>query len=125
MAAIKESSKSNSAIATSETGTILGSHLGAFAKGVDAIMVDYTEQSLVITPDKTYRGLKEIHAFFDAFLKGAESAFWDAFKIRTQIVDGNVAYLVWEAKPFVPMATDTLIVQNKKILTQTFTAFAN
>ncbi|WP_267884222.1 hypothetical protein [Paracidovorax citrulli] len=37
---------------------------------------------------------------------------------------GEVAYLVWEAKPFVPMATDTLYVRDGKIAVQTFTAFS-
>jgi hypothetical protein len=33
-----------------------------------------------------------------------------------------VAYLVWEARPFITMATDTLLVRDGRIHVQTFTA---
>lgn len=36
--------------------------------------------------------------------------------------DRDVAYLVWEAKPFVNIGTDTLVVRANKIMVQTFTA---
>lgn len=117
----KPAAAANAAAATQKT---FAHHLGAFADGLDAVMTDYSDRSILITPTKTYRGKQEIRAFFDAFMKGAEPGFWQAFKIRTQLVDGETAFLVWEAKPFMSMATDTFIVRNKKIVTQTFTPFA-
>jgi hypothetical protein len=37
---------------------------------------------------------------------------------------GNVAYIAWEAKPWVTLATDTFFVKDGKIAVQTFTSFS-
>lgn len=105
------------------TQQVFDHHLGAFAKGLDEILKDYDDSSTLLTPDKTYRGLAEIGRFFKAFLDGAEPAFWEAFKVTGKSTEREVAYLVWEAKPWVPMATDTLFVKDGKIAVQTFTSF--
>lgn len=106
------------------TSQVFDHHLGAFAKGLDEILKDYNDSSTLVTPDKTYRGLAEIGSFFKAFLDGAEPAFWEAFKVTSKSTEREVAYLVWEAKPWVPMATDTLFVKDGKITVQTFTSFS-
>lgn len=108
--------------ASSATQKVLEHHLGAFAKGLDELMRDYAATSVILTHDKQYRGVAEIRGFFDGFLKSVKPGFWDAFKINAQAIDRDVAYLVWEAKPFVNIATDTLVVRHKKIVVQTFTA---
>lgn len=107
------------------TSQVFDHHLDAFAKGVDELLKDYEESSALVTPNKTYRGLGEIRAFFQAFLDGAEPAFWSAFKVTSKCTEREVAYLAWEAKPWVPQATDTLVVKNGKISVQTFTAFSS
>lgn len=99
-------------------------HLGAFAKGLDELMLDYDESSVLITPDKTYTGLAGIRSFFKAFIDGADPKFWHAFKIINSTVTGEVAYLAWESKPWVTLASDTLVIKGDKISVQTFTAFA-
>jgi hypothetical protein len=104
------------------TKKVLDHHLGAFAKGLDELMLDYASQSTILSGDKRFKGTAEIRGFFDAFLKGVKPGFWEAFKIQAQAIDREVAYLVWEAKPFVPKATDTLLVRGGKIIVQTFTA---
>ena len=101
---------------------MLEHHLGAFAKGLDEILKDYSASSVILTHDKRYRGVAEIRGFFDGFLKSVKPGFWEAFKISAQAIDGDVAYLVWEARPFVNLATDTLVVRGGKIAVQTFTA---
>lgn len=106
------------------TQEVFDSHLGAFAQGLDALMADYTEQSSIMLQSGTIHGLTDIRQFFHGFLKGVQPGFWEAFKIQRQDVWGDVAYLVWEAKPFIAMATDTLLVRDGKILVQTFTASA-
>lgn len=99
-------------------------HLQAFAQGLDALVSDYTEQSSILLQDRTITGLAGIRQFFDGFLKGVTPGFWEAFKVVRQEVRGEIAYLVWEAKPFVGAATDTLHVRDGKIHVQTFTALA-
>lgn len=104
------------------TKKVLDHHLGAFAKGLDEIMRDYAASSSILTHDKQYRGLAEIRGFFDGFVKSVKPGFWEVFKINAQTIDRDVAYLVWEAKPFVNQATDTLVIRGGKIVVQTFTA---
>lgn len=106
------------------TQQILEHHLGAFAQGIDEILKDYDDSSTVITPDKTFRGRSEITGFFKAFLDGAAPEFWAVFKITSLSTAGEIAYLAWEAKPWVTLATDTLFVKNGKISVQTFTSFS-
>jgi hypothetical protein len=112
-----------SSIDSPDVGTkrILDHHLGAFAQGLDELLRDYDDTSVLVTPDKTYTGTAEIRAFFQAFIEGADPKFWEAFKILKSTVHGEVAYLVWEAKPWVTLATDTLHVQEGHIVVQTFT----
>jgi hypothetical protein len=107
----------------SATQRVFAHHLGSFSEGIDSILSDYTEHSVLVTPDATYRGLQQIREFFDTFLKSASQEFWDAFKIGTQGIEGEIAYLTWSATPFVTLATDTFLVRNGKILVQTFTPF--
>ena len=107
----------------SATQRVFAHHLGSFSEGIDFILSDYTEQSVLVTPDATYRGLQQIRVFFDTFVKSASQEFWDAFKIGTQATEGEIAYLTWSAAPFVTLATDTLLVRNGKTLVQTFTPF--
>lgn len=109
----------------SATSQIFDHHLGAFAKGLDELIKDYDSNSIIVTPEKSYRGIEEISGFFKAFLDNAQPAFWDAFKVTSKSTEGEIAYLVWEAKPFVQMATDTLYVKGDKIAVQTFTAFSS
>jgi hypothetical protein len=106
------------------TKRVLDHHLGAFAHGVEEILRDYDESSEVITPEKTFRGLSDIRGFFHGFLTGADPGFWPAFKINNMTISGEIAYLAWEAKPWVSLATDTLLVKNGKIAIQTFTSFS-
>ncbi len=106
------------------TKQVLDHHLGAFAHGVEEILKDYDDSSALITPDKTFRGREEITGFFKAFIDGADPALWPAFKITSMSTVGNVAYIAWEAKPWVTLATDTFFVKDGKIAVQTFTSFS-
>jgi hypothetical protein len=105
------------------TQAVFDHHLGAFAQGIDAILADYAESSVVIVPGRSYRGLSEIRGFFQAFLDGATPEFWKNFRVETKTVDGDVAYLVWSSAPAMAKATDTLLVRDGKIAVQTFTPF--
>jgi ketosteroid isomerase-like protein len=107
--------------AAASTRNVFEHHLAAFAQGLDAVLSDYDENAVLVTPDATYRGMTEIRGFFKAFLDSATPAFWAAFEVRAQSVEGEVAYLVWASLPAVQLATDTLLVRGNKIQVQTFT----
>ena len=84
-------------------------------------MSDYHSDAVLITADASYRGLAEIHGFFDSFISGATPEFWGAFRIERREVVGDVAYITWSALPSVKLATDTLVIVDGKVSTQTFT----
>lgn len=106
------------------TETVLQNHLRAARVGVEAVMQDYTDQSILITHDATYRGLAEIRGFFEALFKGLPAGFFDAIKMHRQEIVGEVAYILWERNPQIARATDTFVVRNGKILVQTFAVMA-
>lgn len=107
---------------TISTEAVLQNHLRAARDGVDAIMQDYTDHSVLVTHDRTCRGLVEIRRFFTMLFKELPEGFFDALKMNRQEIVGEVAYILWERKPIISQATDTFVVRNGKILVQTFTA---
>jgi len=104
------------------TEAVLQNHLRAATIGVDAILEDYTEESVLVTHDATYRGRAEIRGFFTALFNTLPAGFFETMKVNRQELVGDHAYLLWERPPMIPRATDTFVVRNGKILFQTFTA---
>ena len=107
---------------STNTEIVLQNHLTAARAGVDAIMRDYAEDSVLITHEAAYHGLAEIRRFFTVLLDGLPAGVFDHFKLYRREVVGEWAYILWDAKPWVSLATDTLEVRNGKIRFQTFTA---
>ena len=106
------------------TEATLSHHLRAFAEGVDAIMLDYGVDSVLFTPDGPLRGLETIRAFFDGFLRTSPPELLSAMTVVRQDIDGDVAYILWKAEPFIPLATDTFVVRDGAIVAQTFAVLA-
>ena len=106
------------------TEATLGRHLQAFGRGVDEIMRDYTNDSVLFTPDGPLAGLQAIRAFFDGFLRSSPPELLRAMTVTRQDVRGDVAYIMWKAEPFIPLATDTFVVRDGKILAQSFAVLA-
>ena len=104
------------------TEATLEHHLQAINEGVDAILRDYTEQSVLFTPDGPIRGLEGIRSFFEDFLANSPPELLEAITLIRQDIDGDIAYIIWKAEPYIPYATDTFVIRNGKIVTQTFTA---
>ena len=104
-----------------QTETILMHHLQAM--GVDDILSDYTEDSILFTANGSFRGLAEVRAFFEGFIHSATPEMMAAYQLVRKDIGGEIAYIVWKAEPFVPLATDTFVVRNGKIVAQTFTAY--
>ena len=104
-----------------QTETILMHHLQA--KGIDDILTDYTEDSIIFTTNGPIHGLAGVRGFFEWLFKNATPEIMAAYKMVRQDVGGEIAYIVWKAEPFIPLATDTFVVRNGKIVAQTFTAY--
>jgi len=101
------------------TEATLAHHLQAFAEGIEAILSDYTEESILFTPNGVIRGLDELRTFFEGFIKNSPPELFEALKFLRQDIEGEVAYTIWKAEPYIKMATDTFVVREGKILVHT------
>jgi hypothetical protein len=105
------------------TKKVLDHHLQTFqGNDLEGVMADYTEESILITPDQTYKGLAEIR---QNFVQAFEALPKDGttMTVTKTVVVRDVAYIVWTAvTPTLEFkyATDTFIVVDGKIITQTY-----
>jgi ketosteroid isomerase-like protein len=107
------------AIAT--VGDVLLHHLSVLqARQLDQVMLDYTNESVLMSPDQTFQGMDEIRAFFQAMIAGSPPEVMKAMVLIRQDIKGDVAYITWKAEPFVKMGSDTFVIRDGKIITQTF-----
>ncbi len=102
---------------------LLTHHLGSFqANDLDALMTDYTDQSVLITGEATFTGRAEIRSFFAALIPLFPTASTRLQLDRMVAVD-NLLFIVWHATTptlKVPMGSDTFLVRQGKIHRQTF-----
>lgn len=104
------------------TQTVIDHHLQAFSKGVDALMDDFADESVVMTRDATYRGLAEIRGFYTDLIDGLPDGFEEAEETTRSEIDGEVAFLLWHARPWYLFCSDTFVIRDGKITHQTFAA---
>jgi ketosteroid isomerase-like protein len=111
---------------SSATETVVRNHLQAFLeqKGIAAILDDYDENARFYSEAKTYQGKQEIHGFFMDFIASLPAGGIDHFSLRSQRVDGNIAFITWSVGSGIPLGTDTFVVNNGKIVSQTFAMYA-
>lgn len=111
---------------SSITETVVRNHLQAFLeqKGVAAIVNDYDENARFYSEAKIYQGKQEIHGFFSNFINSLPAGAIDRFSLRSLQVDGDIAYITWSVGADIPMGTDTFVVGNGKIVSQTFAMYA-
>ncbi|NNF72487.1 MAG: nuclear transport factor 2 family protein [Rhodobacteraceae bacterium] len=107
-----------------EPKEILDRHNAAFGAGdVEAMLADYAEDAVFITPMGVFRGHDEIGTFFEGVL--AEFAKPGAmFEVLQTEFDDNVAYFAWRAETadnVYEIGGDTLVIADGKIATQTLT----
>lgn len=108
------------------TQEVLEHHLEAFRAGDDAleaIMSDYSEASVLMTPKRTIAGLAAIRAFYAAFLERLPPLAWRAYELTRTNIEGEVALITWKAPPFVKFASDTLVIREGRIVAQTMVSY--
>jgi ketosteroid isomerase-like protein len=105
-----------------DTAVVVQTHLEAFVRqmGVDAILRDYHDDAHFLSEARTYHGKREIRQFFETFLASLPPDAVERFSLRTLRVDGEVAYITWSVGDYVPLGTDTFVVRDGKIVSQTF-----
>jgi ketosteroid isomerase-like protein len=100
---------------------VFATHVKAVAEGdLDAIVADYTDDAVVITPAGACHGGDAIRAAFTTLLGDLPDAAWD---IKTQIYDGDLLFLEWAADSAANRAddgVDTFVFRDGMISAQTF-----
>jgi ketosteroid isomerase-like protein len=107
------------------TKDVLEHHLKAFDQGdLNGVLSDYAPDAVVFTRDRMFKGVDAIRPLFQTLF--AEFAKPGAtFTMKQQLVDGDYAYILWTAETadnVYELATDTFVVQDGKIVAQSFTA---
>lgn len=115
-------------ISSEATQSVLDHHLNAVGENdMQAILEDYSNESIIITPDSTYRGLDQIGSFFEAVLPDFPTEGTE-LEMDRMFVEDDIAYILWHATTpslEVSFGTDTFIIENGKIKQQTFAAVMN
>jgi SnoaL-like domain len=111
-----------------KTKEVLEHHWKTFqANDLEGTMADYTEESFLITPDRTYKGLDEIREnFVNAFAAFPKDS--TTMQLDKSIVQQDVGYIIWQATTptfRLTYGTDTFIIQNGKIIRQTYAGVAS
>ena len=110
-----------------KTAEILDHHWKTFhGNDLEGTLADYTEESILITPNRIYKGMKEIgENFVSAFATFPKDA--TAMQLNKSVVQRDVGYILWEAtgpKIRLTYGTDTFVIRNGKILSQTYAGVA-
>ncbi len=112
-----------SPVSEEKTKEVLDHHWVAFqGNDLEETMKDYTEESVLITPDVTYKGLAEIRQnFVNAFAAFPRDS--TTMTLTKSIVVNDVGYIIWSAKTpnfELSFGTDTFIIHDGKIVRQTY-----
>lgn len=107
----------------STTHTVLDHHLAAFNdQDLRSVMEDYTDDSVVVTNQGTFRGLDGISGLFEELFAEFSSPE-SSITIDEQVVEGDFGYIVWHAETpdnDYEFATDTFYIPDDGIVFQTF-----
>jgi ketosteroid isomerase-like protein len=112
---------------TTATESVVRSHLQAFLEqqGIAAILYDYHEDAQFFTEAKVHHGKQEIGVFFTDFIGSLPEGSIDRFALTSMHVDGNVAYITWNVGDDILLGTDTFVVDDGRIVSQTFAMYAS
>lgn len=109
----------------SQAEATLNHHLQSFGSGdIDALISDYTEESVILFESNLIGGLDNIRAFFTDFITNTLPPGCEFEMTHSQVV-GDVAYITWTAATDTlsfKLGTDTLVMAGGKIIVQTLAA---
>ncbi len=106
---------------TADIESTLERHVDALMSGdIDAVMSNFTDDSVVFTPERILEGLAEIRSDTEMFLKNNPPETLEAIEVIRQDIVGEFVYLLWKSEPSVELAAETYVIRNGKILAQTF-----
>jgi predicted SnoaL-like aldol condensation-catalyzing enzyme len=103
-------------------------HLNSFLdNNLEAVMADYTKESVLVTQDTTYTGLEEIRVFFAGFIMHFPQQKSNLV-LDKLVANNDLVYIVWHANTpslQVPIGSDTFIIKDGIIYQQTFVGQLN
>ena len=109
-----------------QTQKTLFRHWQAFKTGdVEAIMADYSEDAVLITPDGTLKGRAQIRSLFTQIFANMFPPDSTSITLTKQVVEGEIAYILWSGSSAhynAPFCTDTFVMRDGRIVAQTFAA---
>ncbi|MEP7280024.1 MAG: nuclear transport factor 2 family protein [Bacteroidota bacterium] len=120
---MKNAEEIGEAALNDDTKNIIMHHLGSFQDNdLEAVITDYTNESVLITQDEIYTGQDQIKHFFAGLMIHFPKHQSD-FNLDKMIICNKLVYIVWHASTpslEVSLGTDTFIINNGKISQQTF-----
>ena len=108
------------------TGEFFNRHLQMFATGdVEGMMTNFTDETFVLTPMGTIKGLDALRGFFTQVCKEfADPA--TVYTLNKKEVEGDVVYTTWSADTpanTYHFGSDTFLIRDEKVVAQTFAAY--
>ena len=105
------------------TKDVVDNHLKCFEKGdLNGLLSDYARNAVLFIPEGKRRGAEAIAPFFEQLFAefGKPGA---AFRLKSQSVEGEYAYILWTAETaenMYELGTDTFVVRDGQIVAQSF-----
>ncbi len=93
------------------------------AKDLDGIVEDYASDATLFTPTAVMQGADAIREFMTGFMELLTPEFMSEFKLDSQEIDGEYAYITWNVGAAAPLGTDTFHIVDGKIVMQSFAAY--
>jgi ketosteroid isomerase-like protein len=108
------------------TEAVVRNHLQAFLeqKPVAEIVSDYADDARFFSEARIYRGKQEIQGFFTDFIAALPARAIERFTLKSLQIDRNIAYITWCVGDDIPLGTDTFLVDDGEIVSQTFAMYA-
>lgn len=113
-------------ITATDTEGVVRRHLQFFLeeRGVDAIVSDYADDACFLGEGRAYHGKREIAGFFEDFIASLPPGAIGRFALRSMRVEDDLAYITWSAGREIPLGTDTFVVRDGRIVSQTFAMYS-
>lgn len=104
---------------------VLSHHMNCVARGdLPGIMENYSEASVLFSPDGVLKGKTLIEQFFTALTTSMMPSGTKLLPVR-QDISGDTAFLMWQAESptmHFHMGAETFVIRDGKILTHSFAA---
>ncbi len=110
------------------TNDVLDHHLKAIEHGdVNAVLSNYAPDAVLFRSDGIFKGVAAIRSVLARFVAEFQTP-GTTTKTKQRLVAGDYSYMLWTAETadnVYELATDTYVVEEGKIVAQSFTAKVN